>query len=416
MHETGEKRGRDGTADGLTLRQLGPSVYLPSAVYSTGLGAVAPVIVVSAIDLGVSLAVAAVVAALQGVGQILGALPAGVLIARVSERRAMVAATCLALPALLTCVLAEDVVLFGAAVAVLGLTGAAWGVARHAYLTEAVRPDLRARAMSTLGGLARVGTFTGPLLGSAAMRVAGLDGAYVVALTLIGLATVLVAFLPAVPHDRLGPGGGAQPPLWAVIRDNGRTLSTLGFGVLLVGALRTSRQTILPLWGVALGLDPATIGLVYAISAAVDMLLFYPAGRLMDRRGRRWAAVPAMTLLGVAHALLPLTGGLAGLIVAGLLMGVGNGLSAGLVMTVGADVSPAVGRAQFLGAWRVCADIGIGGGPLLIGALTAAASLTAAALATAGVGLAAALLLHRWLGSLAVAAAASHCSEQRRPR
>jgi MFS family permease len=238
------------------------------------------------------------------------------------------------------------------------------------------------------------------LLGAAAIRVLGLDGAYLVALTLIALATALLAFLPPVPHDRPVDAGAKQPALWTVIRDNGRTLLTLGPGVLLVGALRASRQTILPLWGVALGLDAATIGLVYGVSGAVDMVLFYPAGRLMDRRGRRWAAVPAMTLLGLAHALLPLTDGLAGLMLAGLLMGVGNGLSAGLVMTVGADVSPAVGRAQFLGAWRVCADVGIGGGPLLIGAVTAAASLTAAALAMGGAGLAAAFLLHRWLGSL----------------
>jgi MFS family permease len=387
-----------GTAEGLTLRQLGPSVYVPSAVYSTGMGAVAPVIVLSAIDLGVSPAAAALVAALVGLGQIAGALPAGVLIARFGERRTMLAATSLAVPVLLICILAPDVFVFGAAVALLGLTGAAWGVARHAYLTEAVRPDLRARAMSTLGGLGRVGTFAGPFLGSAAIHVLGLDGAYIVALTLVGLAAALVAFLPPVPHDRPVNPGGAHPALWTVIRDNRRTLSTLGFGVLLVGALRASRQTILPLWGVALGLDPATIGLVYGASGAVDMLLFYPAGRLMDRRGRRWAAVPAMTLLGLAHALLPLTGGVTGLILAGLLMGVGNGLSAGLVMTVGADVSPAVGRAQFLGAWRVCADVGIGGGPLLIGAVTAAASLTAAALAMGGAGLAAAFLLHRWLG------------------
>jgi MFS family permease len=395
-----------GTAEGLTLRQLGPSVYVPSAVYSTGLGAVAPIIVVSAIDFGVSPATAAVVAALLGIGQIAGALPAGVLIARVGERRTMLAATILALPALMICILARDVVLFGAAVALLGLTGAAWGVARHAYLTEAVRPDLRARAMSTLGGLGRVGTFAGPFLGSAAIHMLGLRGAYIVALTLVGVAAALVAFLPSVPHDRPvdtrghDTAGAGQPALWAVIRDNGRTLLTLGLGVLLVGALRASRQTILPLWGVALGLNPATIGLVYGLSGAVDMLLFYPAGRLMDRRGRRWAAVPAMTLLGLAHALLPLTGGLTGLMVAGLLMGVGNGLSAGLVMTVGADVSPAVGRAQFLGAWRVCADVGAGSGPLLIGAVTAAASLTAAALAMGGAGLAAALLLHRWLTKL----------------
>jgi MFS family permease len=386
------------TAEGLTLRQLGPSVYLPSAVYSTGMGAIAPVIVLSAIDLGVSMAAAAAVAALLGIGQIVGALPAGVLIARVGERRTMLAATSLALPALLICVLARDVVLFGAAVALLGLTGVAWGVARHAYLTESVRPDLRARAMSTLGGLGRVGTFAGPFLGSAAIHLLGLIGAYLVALALVGVATVLVAFLPPVPHDQPVGAGATQPALWAVIRDNGHTLSTLGSGMLLVGAMRASRQTILPLWGVALGLDPATIGLVYGISGAVDMLLFYPAGRLMDRRGRRWAAVPAMTLLGLAHALLPLTDGLTGLMLAGLLMGVGNGLSAGLVMTVGADVSPAVGRAQFLGAWRVCADVGIGGGPLLVGAVTAAASLSAAAFAMGGAGLAAAAVLHRWLG------------------
>jgi MFS family permease len=386
-----------GTVDGLTLRQLGPSVYLPSAVYSTGFGAVAPVIVLSAIDLGVSLAGAAVVAALLGVGQIAGALPAGVLIARIGERRTMLAATSLAVPTLLICVLAGNVYLFGAAVALLGLAGSAWGVARHAYLAEAVRPDLRARAMSTLGGLGRVGTFAGPLLGAAAIRVLGLSGAYLVALTLIGAASVLVAFLPPVPHDRPGPAGATRPALWTVIRDHRHTLSTLGFGVLLVGALRASRQTILPLSGVALGVDPATIGLVYGLSGAVDMLLFYPAGRLMDRRGRRWAAVPAMTLLGLAHALLPVAGGVAGLMLIGLLMGVGNGLSAGLVMTIGADVSPAVGRAQFLGAWRVCADVGIGGGPLLIGAITAAASLTTAALTMGGAGLAAAFLLHRWL-------------------
>jgi MFS family permease len=388
-----------GPAEGLTLRQLGPTVYLPSAVYSTGFGAIAPVIVLSAIDLGVSPAGAAVIAALLGIGHIVGALPAGVLIARVGERRTMLAATGLALPALLICVVARDVYLFGTAVVLLGLTGAGWGVARHAYLTEAVRPDLRARAMSTLGGLGRVGTFAGPLLGSVAIRALGLAGAYIVALALIGVATALVAFLPPVPHDRPDPVGAARPALWAVIRDHRRTLLTLGSGALLVGALRASRQTILPLWGVALGLDPATIGLVYAASGAVDMLLFYPAGRLMDRRGRRWAAVPAMTLLGLAHAVLPLTGGLAGLLLAGLLMGVGNGLSAGLVMTVGADVSPTVGRAQFLGAWRVCADVGVGGGPLLIGAVTAAASLTAAALAMGGAGLAAAFLLHRWLGN-----------------
>ena len=379
------------------MRQMGLTVYLPSAVWSTGLGAVAPVIALSAIGMGASIPVAAVVAAMVGVGQIAGALPAGVLIDRFGERRVMLAATALALPALGGCLLARHVPLLAVAVLLLGATGAAWGLARQAYMTEAVRPELRARAMSTLGGLSRVGTFLGPFLAAGAMHAMGLAGAYVVALILAAVAAVLVLILPAVPHDRPPAAGGERPRLLAVIRANGRTLRTLGLGILLVGALRAARQTILPLWGVSLGMDPAAIGLIYGLSGAVDMLLFYPAGRLMDLRGRRWAAVPAMVLLGLAMMLLPLATGPVGLTLAGLLMGLGNGLSAGLIMTVGADVSPVAGRAQFLRAWRVCADVGNGGGPLVIGAIAAVASLTAAALVVGSAGFVAAALFHRWL-------------------
>ncbi|WP_328477682.1 MFS transporter [Actinoplanes sp. NBC_00393] len=382
---------------GLTLRQIGLSVYLPSGVYSTGIGAVAPVVVLSATGLGASLATAALVAAMVGLGQIAGSLPAGVLIARIGEQRTMVAATALALPALCACMLAPNVLLLGAAVALLGVAGAAWIVARHAYLAEAVRPSLRARAMSTLGGVARIGTFIGPFLGAAAMHFAGLKGAYLVAITGVGTATVLLALLPPVPHDRPVVAGQARAGLWTVIHDNRRTLRTLGLGITLVGAMRASRQTIVPLWGASLDLDPATIGLIYGCSGAVDMLLFYPAGRLMDRHGRRWAAVPAMALLGLATALLPLATSAPGLAAAAMLMGLGNGLSAGLVLTIGADVSPAEGRAQFLGAWRLCADVGNGGGPLVIGAVTAAVSLTAAALTVGAAGLLAATLLYRWI-------------------
>jgi hypothetical protein len=57
---------------------------------------------------------------------------------------------------------------------------------------------------------------------------------------------------------------------------------------------------------------------------------------------------------------------------------VGNGLGSGIVMTLGADAAPVVGRGQFLGAWRLCGDIGNTGGPLLVGGLAALASLATA--------------------------------------
>ena len=61
-----------------------------------------------------------------------------------------------------------------------------------------------------------------------------------------------------------------------------------------------------------------------------------------------------------------------------VLMAVGNGLGSGIVMTLGADAAPVEGRAQFLGGWRLCGDIGGSGGALLISAVAVAAPLAAA--------------------------------------
>ena len=58
------------------------------------------------------------------------------------------------------------------------LAGAVWGLARQAYLSEAVPLEMRARALSTLGGVQRIGSFIGPFLGAFAMKFLGTDGAY----------------------------------------------------------------------------------------------------------------------------------------------------------------------------------------------------------------------------------------------
>ena len=37
------------------------------------------------------------------------------------------------------------------------------------------------------------------------------------------------------------------------------------------------------------------------------MLVFYPAGKVMDRKGRAWVAVPSMLIMGIAMMLTPFT-------------------------------------------------------------------------------------------------------------
>ncbi|MBF6150528.1 hypothetical protein IU505_35115, partial [Nocardia nova] len=65
--------------------------------------------------------------------------------------------------------------------------------------------------------------------------------------------------------------------------------------------------------------------------------------------------------------------------------GIGNGIGNGVIMTIGADIAPAVGRAEVLAAWRLTHDGGYFVGPLAISGLTAISPLAVAVLTIGGV-------------------------------
>jgi MFS family permease len=154
-----------------------------------------------------------------------------------------------------------------------------------------------------------------------------------------------------------------------------------------VQVLRSSRQAVIPLWGDQIGLNASQVSFIFGASAAVEMLFFYPVGMVMDRYGRRWTAIPCLLLLSVGMALIPVTSGFGGLLAVGLFLGFANGLGSGINLTLGSDLSPDLGRSQFLGLWRLVTDVGTAGGPLLVAAVTSVASLGAAPAAVAVIGL-----------------------------
>jgi MFS family permease len=378
-------------------RSLLTSAYLPALLYETGLGAVAPVVALVAAGLGAGLDQAALVVALVGVGQILGDVPAGALAARVGDRRAMLVAAAVACAALTCCALAPTLPVLSVGVLVMGAASAVFHLARQAYLTEVVPVVNRARALSTLGGVSRIGVFLGPFLGAAVLHVAGLRSVFWLAVGTTVAAGLVVGLAKDVDDRRGAARDRPAVSTAGLVRRYRRLLATLGIAVVLVGAVRATRQVVLPLWSEHLGLAPATTSVVFGLSGAVDMLLFYPAGRLMDRRGRLWVAVPSMLVLGAAIAVLPLTGSLASLAVVAMLMGFGNGIGSGILMTLGADVAPVEGRAQFLGVWRVFQDSGAAAGPLVVSAVAAAGSLAAGIVTMGAAGLVAAGALAVWV-------------------
>ena len=392
------------TEQPFSLRQIALPAFGPSLLFGLGEGAILPVIALNVRELGGSVALAALVVTLIGIGSLVTNIPASLITTRYGERWALVIAALWSALAMAICVLVKHLGAFAVGVFMVGMAGSVFSLARQSYLTESVPFHFRARALSTLGGVMRIGLFIGPFLGAAVIPFLGIGGAFWVGVATQLVAAVLSFTIPDLPGEHrlrtvaAAPGGPlVKPTIRSVTSSHMRVFVTVGIGVLLVSAVRASRQAVVPLWAEHIGLSAATISLIYGLSSGLDMLVFYPAGKVMDRKGRLWVAVPSMACMGVSMLLMPFTHGAMTLLLAALLMGFGNGIGSGMIMTLGADYSPTAGRAHFLGVWRLLSDIGSTAGPALLSAVTALLSLAAGVWSNGLIAFAAALALWYWV-------------------
>jgi len=339
------------------------------------------VLVLQALGLDASAQLTSLIAAGFGVGSLLFSLPAGQLVAKYGERRPLLIAGTIDALAMVVAWSTSSLALLAAAVAVSGATWSVFLLARQSFLIDAVEEGWRARAMSMLGGMHRVGMVVGPLLATPVIHAFGLRSVFLVSAVLSQLAAVLSARIPEMTRD----SEIAQTSMLTVLREQLGVLLTVGTAVMVISATRAIRTLVLPLWAHHLNFPATTTALVMSVSAALDLVLFYPSGWIMDRFGRTWVAGSCVGALGLGVLLLPLTHGVAWVCVVAGFMGVGNGLASGIVMTLGADNAPRVGRQQFLGGWRLTSDIGYMVGPAGVSGLVAALPLASALAAAGGV-------------------------------
>ncbi|HWV78088.1 MAG TPA: MFS transporter [Isoptericola sp.] len=240
-----------------------------------------------------------------------------------------------------------------------------------------------------------LGYFVGPFLGALVILAVGTRGGFAVQSVGVVLAGYLMARMDDPPRPPDTEPGGV--PLRQNLRRHRVLLATLGTGALLMGAARASCDAVLPPWADHLGLHAATASLVFGIGALADLLCSYPAGQVMDRYGRRLVAVPSLMVITVSFVVLPFTTTVVGMTAVAVLMGVGNGLGNGVIMTLGADVAPPATRAEFLAAWRLMHDSGMFLGPLAVGLVAAVAPLGCAAAALGAVSGLGAAVMHRFI-------------------
>lgn len=396
------------TASGpaFSFRSVALSALLPTFVFSIGQGAIIPMIPVIASSLGAGLAFAGFLGGLFMMGELLGDVPAGSLVARFGERRAMIGAAVLCLIGLALCLLVPTTLGLAIGLVLSGLSTSVFALARHAFMTTYVPLQFRARALSTLGGTFRGGWAIGPFIAAALIHATGeasiVFWVHVVACVVVIGILFVVPDPTAVVAGRVGRGAidkaeRAPVSVFTTIRDNRAVLSRMGVAAAIMSAVRSSRTVILPLWAVSIGMADAQTAIVIGIAGAVDFALFYTSGQIMDRFGRLWSAIPALTGLGLSHIVLAFTSTEGLFIAVSVTMALANGIGSGILMTVGADLSPRDDPARFLAAWRFTTHAGEAAAPLVISGITVAASLAAASLSLGALGLIGSLLFARYL-------------------
>lgn len=362
-------------------RSIAAPAFGPTLLFTIGEGAIMPLIPALALRVGSDLAGAGVVAAMLLVGVLLGDIPAGFIVGRIGERTAMLGASAVAALGIGIALLAPNAVVLGLGMTVLGIAAAVFGLARHALLTSVVPVAYRARALSTLGGVFRLGLFLGPFAAAALVAATGeVVSILWFALLMCGLVALSLVALPdpeRILHHRSTPTGGGVSPagVFRTIADRRSVLARLGAAALVVSALRAVRQVILPLWAVSIGLGEAETALIIGIAGGVDVALFYLGGWLMDRFGRLYTAVPSMIGLGLGLIGLALSALAADpvpwFVAVAIWLSLANGIGAGILMTMGSDLAGRTNPAPFLGAWRFVMDSGSAGAPLALAGITA---------------------------------------------
>ncbi len=396
------------------FRSIALPALLPTLAFSIGEGAIIPIIPIVAHNLGAQLAIAGLIAAMITIGQLFGDIPSGWIISRIGERAAMIYAALISIVGLALAMSSPNPWVLGAAVFLIGLSTAVFVLARHAFMTSFVPIAFRARALSTLGGTFRLGIFIGPFAAAAVIHLTGsaqsafwvhVAGCLVAAALLIFLKDPEATFKPKRTASGKLEGEelleAESRGLFRTIAANRKVLARLGTGAALVGAMRASRQVVVPLWAVSIGISDADTALIIGIAGGLDFALFYTTGQIMDRWGRMWTALPSMVGLGAGHLVLSFTHDLPGTVVwfiaITMVLAIANGFGSGLLMTLGADLADKRNPAPFLGAWRFTADVGGATAPLAISGLTALVSLSFASGAVGILGLLGAGILWRYL-------------------
>jgi MFS family permease len=338
----------------------------------------------------------------------------GALADRIGPRRVLVGGLIAFATASAAFVAADNPGLVGVARFGQGAAAAAFSPAAGAMVARLTPTTGHGRAFGGYGAWKGLGYTLGPLLGGILITVGGFGMLFstlsVLAVITAVWAVLVVPALPALPRRR------------QTLLDLGRRLTAPRFLrptlALAAGtAALAAAVGFLPVRGAGYGLGPLLTGAVITALAAAAALVQPWAGRARDsgRLHETAGMAVGLTLAAagfIAAATLP---GPAGLLTAGVAIGVGAGVITPLGFAALASTTPPERMGETMGSAEVGRELGDAGGPILVAAVATAATLSAGLVGLAIV-LAIAALAVAIMGSANRKAMTDTANQPERPR
>ncbi|HEY0449659.1 MFS transporter [Actinophytocola sp.] len=280
-------------------------------------------------------------------------------------------------------VLAGDPALVGVARFAQGAAAAAFSPAAGAMVARLAPTARHGRAFGSYGAWKGLGYTLGPLLGGVLIALGGFTLLFttlaLVAAVVAGWAALAVPAVPPLPRAR------------QTLLDLARRLAHPGFlRPTLTLAAATAALAVgvgfLPVRGATAGLGPLVTGIAVSLLAAAAALVQPWAGRARDagRLPDRAGMAAGLLLAAAGFVVAAFAPGLFGILPAALAIGAGTGLVTPLGFAALAAATPPERLGQTMGSAEVGRELGDAGGPLLVGGIAVATTITGGLLALAG--------------------------------
>ena len=264
-----------------------------------------------------------------------------------------------------------------------------------AYLIGSVPAESRGRAMGLFQASFGIGFLIGPLLGGLIVALSSENvplyvyGAICLACVPLTMAVMKPVHIPAAVLGEPAAAADVPAPVmlgWGRIRPLLRlsayraALAAGMMGFFVVAA----QQTLIPgFWTEVLGRSKGTTGIPFAFTAIAGIAVAWHAGVLADRRGRKFALVPALAVSAIASVLMGFSTTAIMVVVLMAVMGAAGGYARPGPTSMIADVATPASRGIAVSGYRVATDIGQLVGPILVGTVAQFWGFNAAFIAVA---------------------------------